>query len=97
MELFAEIKNISGEDKSVRKSQSMKEKPVLQYLPTGEFIAEYDSISDASEAVGVSASYIGRCANGRLETAGGYVWKFKTVITVLQYSLAGKFLKEYLK
>lgn len=54
------------------------EKKVYQFNKFGDFIAEYDSIMDASKATGINNGNIGSCCIGRPghSTAGGYVWRF---------------------
>lgn len=49
-------------------------KKVLQYDLTGNFIKEWNSISEASRYVKGDVS---SCLNKRQKTAGGYIWKFK--------------------
>jgi len=55
-------------------SANWKARKVNQYTTTGEFIKQYDCISDAlkefSGNIGISA-----VCNGRAKTAGGYIWK----------------------
>ena len=50
---------------------------VLQYDFDGNFIAEYPSSKEASEAAGVDRSLISKCCRGQRRTAGGFVWKYK--------------------
>lgn len=52
-------------------------KPVLQYTLDNEFIAEYQSISEASRQIGLSNGSINRCLKGKQKTAGGSIWKYK--------------------
>ena len=47
---------------------------VRQYTLDGEFIAEYVSITEAKKATG--ASSISICCNGKIQTSGGYKWKY---------------------
>lgn len=65
-------------------------KPVLQYTLDGEFIAEYESISEAARENGLCASNIGSCCQQkeisnkkggiqRYKTVGGSIWKYKEV------------------
>lgn len=53
------------------------QKPVVQLDLEGRFVAEYNSISDASKALGIHTSNIGRAASGEYKTCGGYKWQFK--------------------
>ena len=50
--------------------------PVNQYTLDGEFVAKYESIKFAEAATGVDNSHITRCCRGKLNQAGGYVWKY---------------------
>ena len=44
---------------------------------TGEIVAEYESMSQASRVIGISFQSISENINGRNKLAGGYVWKLK--------------------
>lgn len=50
-------------------------KKVVQLTKEGKPIKQYASITDAAKATGISYSGISGVINGRLHTAGGYVWK----------------------
>ena len=53
-------------------------KPVLQYDKKGNFVREWKSAYEATEAIGLkSHSTICNCLKGRTSTAGGFVWKYK--------------------
>lgn len=54
-------------------------KQVLQYTKSGTLIKEWESIKDAETALRISASGIIKCCKGKLQTAGGYIWKYKVV------------------
>ena len=51
-------------------------KAVGQYTKTGEFIAQFNSISEAGRITGININCISRCCRGNFKTAGKYVWKF---------------------
>lgn len=51
--------------------------PVLQYSKSGEFIAEYPSIREASRQTGCNHGYICNCCKGKYKSAGGFIWKYK--------------------
>lgn len=51
-------------------------KPVIQYDLYNNKIAQYDSISDAAKETGIIRKGINDCCNGKLQTSGGYIWKF---------------------
>lgn len=52
-------------------------KSVIQYSLSGAYIAEFNSISEASEKTGVYYSGIYFSCKGKYKTAGGFIWKFK--------------------
>lgn len=43
---------------------------------TNEILYTFLSVSEASEITNISQPNISSCANGKLKTAGGYIWKF---------------------
>ena len=50
-------------------------KSVNQYSKCGEFIKTYKSIQEASNSTGIRHYSISNAINGRLKTAGGFIWK----------------------
>ena len=53
-------------------------KPVVQYSTKGELIREYRSIREAERTLGLEVSSgISACCAHKLNTAYGYVWRFK--------------------
>ncbi len=52
-------------------------KSILQYTKDGEFIKQWESIQQASSALGINRSDIGSVCNGRYKTAGGFIWIFE--------------------
>ena len=52
-------------------------KPVIQYDIFLNYIKEYWGGLDAENQTGIKRSCISRVCNGILNTAGGYIWKFK--------------------
>lgn len=51
-------------------------KKVCQYDTNGELIKIWDSVIEASNALGINRCCIGDCARGGQKTAGGYMWKY---------------------
>ena len=49
---------------------------ILQYDLNNNFVAEWNSIRDAENALNVK-NQIGRCCLGKRKTACGFIWKFK--------------------
>ena len=51
-------------------------KKVLQFTKSGEFIKEWPSTREAERELGIAHSNICNCCNGKLQYAGGYIWKY---------------------
>lgn len=83
---------------------------VFQYNLNGEFINEFNSISDAAKYIKKKASMVHIVCTGNRKSAGGYMWRYvsgndgndifprRSKIdkrVVLQYTLNGDFVKEY--
>ena len=57
-------------------------KPVLKYDLKGNFIKEYKSLMEAYRDSNIkSASNITMCCYGKYKQAGGYVWRYKGVVS----------------
>lgn len=52
-------------------------KPVLQYDKNGNFINEWDSMSDVERELKIYKTNISNCCKGKINTAGGYIWRYK--------------------
>ena len=52
-------------------------KPVLQFDLNGKFIKEWLSASEAARQLGLLQDKINLCCNGKRNTTGGYIWKYK--------------------
>lgn len=59
------------------KTTSYKKRVLQIDKKTGEIIAEYASLKEAGESSGTSRSSISSCCSGKLESAKGFIWKFK--------------------
>lgn len=84
-----------------------KTKEICQADEEGNLIAEFSSMKEAYEKTGVSINTISAACVGKYRMSGGFTWyykenfvgqkmrKFGNCKTVHQYTLKGKFLKEY--
>lgn len=54
-------------------------KHIEQYDTSGNFVTEWEAISDASRELQINLSNIAQCCMGKRRTAGGYIWKYKEV------------------
>lgn len=52
-------------------------KPVIQYSFTGDRIADYESLKQAKDETGISATNISAAAKEKYLQAGGYLWRFE--------------------
>lgn len=68
-------KHSDSTKEKIRQNSPVK-KRIYQFSTDNDFIALYDSLSDASRATGVSVQNISNMAQGRYKTAGGYVWQY---------------------
>lgn len=57
--------------------RSIYKKEVKQYTTDLKYIKCWKSIREASRELGISENNISSCCNGKLKTAGGYIWRFK--------------------
>ena len=53
-----------------------RKKKVYQYNVQGEFINEFESVSEASKQTGFNKSCIAKVCRGERKSSGGYFWKF---------------------
>lgn len=57
----------------IKEAQNMA---VRQYTLDGRFVAEYDSMHIAAEAIGADAGHICDCCQGKRSKAYGYFWRY---------------------
>lgn len=58
------------------KNNQYASKSVCQYDKAGNYVATYNSLTEASNTVGISPGVISSVCTGRSLTAAGYVWKY---------------------
>lgn len=76
---FDNIQLITWGENLAKKDISGKElKPVTQLSFENKVLAYYPSTRIAEKETGIAQSSISRCCNGKLNSAGGFQWKFKT-------------------
>jgi predicted GIY-YIG superfamily endonuclease len=56
--------------------RDFRKKRVIQYSYSGEEIAVYESVAEASRKSGISKSCISRVCRGERDKSGGFVWKY---------------------
>lgn len=65
-----------GENVDLTISSTVSKK-IYQYDKAYNLIAEYSSLTEASEKTGINRGNIGQVCNGKRKTAGNYIWKYK--------------------
>lgn len=90
--------------KKYNRSES-RYKTVYQFDLNGTLLKEWNSVQEIEKELKIGHGSISSCCNGKLKSAGGYLWSFnkkhkpyKTISRakkVYQYSLSGDYLKEW--
>lgn len=80
-------------------------KPVKQYSLSGDYLATYESQSEAGKKNNIPSSNISLVCNYINNTAGGYIWRFvddynivkpySVGKTICQYSLKGEYIQTF--
>lgn len=73
-----EGKSLSEEHKKKLSQLSTNKKIVLQYTKTGDFIKEWESITEIEKELKVFSQNISDCCRGKRKTAKNFVWKYKS-------------------
>ena len=53
-----------------------RKRPVEQLTMQGQFVARFDSVTEAAEAVGTSVAHIWNVCDGRQKSSCGYRWRY---------------------
>jgi hypothetical protein len=59
-----------------------RSKPIIQADKDGNQIKQWESARLAGKTLGINATNISACCNGRLKSAGGFLWKFVQVESI---------------
>jgi len=70
-------KTHSEETKHKMRIESYNKKRVSQYDKNNNYIRNYISTMEAQRETNIPNTNIAKCCNGKLKTAGGYVWVYK--------------------
>ena len=63
--------------KNKKGKEHSKSKSINQYDVEGNFIKEWESLTQASRELNINLIYISNVCRGKQRVAGGYKWKFK--------------------
>jgi group I intron endonuclease len=94
---------------TIEKRAVKNRKPVLQYTTDGVLVREWKSGREATYILKIPGGGITNCCKGKLKSAGGFIWKYKTgevkkeilvdsvnnEKSILQYSKEGILIKEW--
>lgn len=61
--------------------RKIHKRPIVQYTRNMDVVSCWDSIREAGQTLNISEKNIVSCCNGRLLSAGGYVWRYKEVMS----------------
>lgn len=77
LEWCTEYDNVHyGRADEIRQLNQPKRKAVRQYTLNGDIVADYPTLVAAAKAANTTRQLVRECASGRLQTAGGYKWKY---------------------
>ena len=79
-------------------SKEMSQKRVFQYDLQGNFIKEWDSISEAGKELNIQRTKISSCIRGERQKAGNYIWSYEKkekeeIINPIQKIMEGPYNK----
>lgn len=60
----------------ISEARKKRTRRIRQYSLEGVFIQEFPSCAIASEILNICRSYMSRCASGKANSAGGFIWKY---------------------
>ena len=60
----------------ITKMTNITKKKVCQYDTNGNFIKQWNSLSEVYRSLNIQIGNITKCCQGKLKTTGGYVWKY---------------------
>ena len=75
-ELFGELKQLLEIPDRYVCRERKRGRTVRQYTLDGVFVAEYNSVVEASEKTNIGKSSISNCATGKNKSAGNFIWKY---------------------
>lgn len=55
---------------------TLRRKPVVQYTRQGEYVKEWECVTEAEETLGIV--HVSECANRKRNYAGGFIWRWKS-------------------
>lgn len=76
-----QARRITNTDYTKRKNNpeysAKRSKSIRQYNKQGILVEEWPSVKVAGETLNIARSNISSCLTGKLESAGGFIWKYK--------------------
>lgn len=73
-------KSDEWKEKVSLKNKGKGSKPIAQYSKEDTFIREWNSAGEAANELGIQRPNICNCLNGKLTSAGGFKWKYISVV-----------------
>lgn len=69
----------------IERYEDKTKRHVYQYSLNGEFLGEFESISEAGRVIDVDNGTISACARGHRQSAGGFIWSYEKFDAVKPY------------
>lgn len=66
----------SNYGKRITRMKDKLKRVILQFTKDGKLIKKWDSIIDVQNELGIKQSNICKCLNGKINSIGGYKWKY---------------------
>lgn len=62
------------------KASAARKKAILQFTKQNNFVKEWSSVKEAAIGLGIDRGNISSCLTEKIKSAGGYIWKYKSVL-----------------
>ena len=76
LEWMSKIDNINYGTRNKRIAEALSNQVQMLDKKTCELLATFPSTHEAERVTGIAQQHISSCCNGKLKSAGGYVWRY---------------------
>jgi hypothetical protein len=81
----SDLQSIDFDEYKKRLNHEKLPKPVCQFSLDMEFVAEYESMGQASKSTGIPHPDISHALSGRCQQSGGYIWVLKETLESMPF------------
>ena len=64
----------------IKKQVNKRKRKIIQYDKNGKYIKTWDGLCDAEYELEITRKNIHKCCNNKRKTAGGFVWKYASMV-----------------